>query len=545
MNWEKRLEDARARRQVVLEQKDRAARAAKAATRRIPEPAETPSKSGSVQEIPRARPVGANARVLEAAMRQRETVQLADVLQADEPAPRANENEAPDINDIREYRAEDDPQSTENVGLAFADPPTQRRSRPGLRTLLAGLVVLVSFGIGIIAGPSIVSKFQSQATLSPSNIAPTDAPRQPKALAVSEERAPALTVAGDAKLLTLLSHDTPLPPELIAFQPALPTISPSEVGLFECETVSSDTSQATAPINIELGSSVQIAAVRPVPRTVDQAILVRRDVALISLAAVSGPKAPLLIRRPVDEVLNVEIASLPVKQFGSVGSDKFALSAVMIDALPVALLSPGPQLESEPGLQTLAFLRDEGELPTMPLYSNAPNPPTIVPGALPTHTEDKGVSANVAAPPLHKKLPHRLTGIGDLRSYLVFVQSRSAPGDGQLADIESAIVDTGLPIGKINRVGYKISTSHIRYYHRRDAAGATALAERIGVRVRDFTNYRPSPAIGTLEVFLSGTGAANSQRLATQSETQTIGQDRELIELRNRIIQSLQRGDHL
>ncbi|MGI9391596.1 MAG: hypothetical protein ACR2O1_16180 [Boseongicola sp.] len=543
MNWEERLEDARARRQVVLEQKDRAARAARAATQRITEPVSTPTNSGSVQEIPRARPAGANARVLEVAMRQRETAHLADVLQADEPASRANENQAPEINNIRESRAEDVPQVAEVITSAVADRPTRRKSRPGLRVLTAGAIVLVSFGVGLIASPSIISMFQSQATLSPSVIAPTESPRQPRAVADSEERGLSLTVAGDDGFLALISRDTPLSPQSVAFQPALPTISPAAVDFFGVETVSSDTPQTSTPINIEPGSSVQIAAIRPAPRTLDQALVARRDAAPISLAAISGPKAPLLIIRPVDEVSNVEIASLPAKRFGFVGPDKSALSAVMIDALPIALLSPGPQLDSEPSVKALAILRDSGELPSMPLLSNAPNPPINMHGTLPPYEEDKGVSANIATPPENKELPLRLTGIGDLGSYLVFVQSRSTQGDGELASIESAILSTGLPIGKLNRVGYKISNSHIRYYHRRDTAAASALAERIGVRVRDFTNYRPSPPIGTLEVFLSG--SVSSQRETTQSETQVIRQDRELIELRNRIIQSLQRGDHL
>jgi hypothetical protein len=105
------------------------------------------------------------------------------------------------------------------------------------------------------------------------------------------------------------------------------------------------------------------------------------------------------------------------------------------------------------------------------------------------------------------------------------------------------IEDAGLPIGKLNRVGYKISSSQVRFFHRRDGVAAAALAERIGARSRDFTNYRPSPAVGTLEVFLSG--SSNARRTATQTRTQPAEQDRELIELRDRLIKSLQAGDHL
>ncbi|MEK6215841.1 MAG: hypothetical protein N2B03_01345, partial [Boseongicola sp.] len=128
MNFEKRLEDARARRQVVLEQKDRAARAAKAVAHRTPDPAQTPAKSGDVPGIPRARPEGTNARALEAALRKRDIPKQPEIVWSDGSAVRANENEAPEVGEIRDDRAEPSK-------IADSGPQKKRASLPGARIM--------------------------------------------------------------------------------------------------------------------------------------------------------------------------------------------------------------------------------------------------------------------------------------------------------------------------------------------------------------------------------------------------------------------------
>lgn len=536
MNWEQRLEDARARRQVVLEQKDRTARAAKAAAQRIPEVAETPKKAGSVQEIPRARPAGTNARVLEAALRQRDPVQPAVVLPPDATAPRANENEAPEINDIREFHAE-------TVDIAMSDAPLRRRSRTGIRLSLAGLAAIVSFGIGIIASPTIVSRFQRQVAISPTNLVPPGVPRQPSAAAVLENQGPSLASPIGPDNIGFLTRGAPLPPELTAFQPAPPVVGPAAVNSFEIKVAESDTPQALESSISESEIFARFAAVRPVPRAPKVNVLVLQDVAPISLSAIRGPKAPRFQGRSVEGASSVQVAALAISRLDTLRPEFSALTDVAIDASPIALLSPGPQIVTAPGSRVLVALKIPNGFPPLPELSIARRPPIAAPATLAPLIEDASVSANIATPPAKSEPTRQLTGIAEIRSYLVHVQSHSSLGDGQLAEFESIIADTGLPIGKINRVGYKISSSHIRYYHRRDATAAAALAERIGARARDFTSYRPSPAIGTLEVFLSG--STSTQRTATQSGTQQRRLDRELIELRNRLIQRLQRGDHL
>ena len=543
MNWEKRLEDARARRQVVLEQKDRAARAAKAAAQSTPEAAKTPKNSGEVKSIPRARPAGSHARAVEAALRKRDVVQQRNQSQEDTFEFRANENVAPEVKETRKSGLEGVPPVPEQVTIANAVAAPSRGSRPGLRILLVASAITVSFGIGIIVGPTIVTGVQQLASLPQTPFAAQDAPQQLVAAQVADGQSPSLVnVAGD-ETLGAARRNSPLPPELVAHQPALPLISLPPFGFNEVGSVALATPQISVAEKLDTVGSVLIAAPRPAPRRAEPIALDIQDGTPLSLAATIGPSAPLLMRQTAQEVSNFQVAALPLARDDGVLADKSALIAVAFDSAPVALLSPGPQLISAPDTQALALPRNSDELPTLPLQSIAPNRPDSGPATLIPLFGERGVAAGSSAPPVTDEKSPRLTGIGDLRSYLVHLQSPRSLSNRQLAGFESAIRDAGLPIGKVNRVGYKISASHVRYYHRRDAVAAAALAERINARSRDFTNYRPSPPFGTLEVFLSK--SASSRLAATQGATEPSQQDRELIELRDRLIQALRRGDHL
>jgi hypothetical protein len=48
----------------------------------------------------------------------------------------------------------------------------------------------------------------------------------------------------------------------------------------------------------------------------------------------------------------------------------------------------------------------------------------------------------------------------------------------------------------------------VRYYHPEDAAAADLVAGAVGGVARDFTDFRPQPAEGTVEVWLQGAPAA-------------------------------------
>lgn len=86
----------------------------------------------------------------------------------------------------------------------------------------------------------------------------------------------------------------------------------------------------------------------------------------------------------------------------------------------------------------------------------------------------------------------------------ILVPETADPGlaDDLTADLEAR----GHEIGSVKTVNLKISERNIRYYHDEDRGEAARLAEAYGGRLRDFTNFRPSPADGTVEIWLAGEG---------------------------------------
>jgi hypothetical protein len=49
-----------------------------------------------------------------------------------------------------------------------------------------------------------------------------------------------------------------------------------------------------------------------------------------------------------------------------------------------------------------------------------------------------------------------------------------------------------------------IRQTQVRYYHPEDAAAADLVAAAVGGPARDFTDFRPQPPAGTVEVWLEG-----------------------------------------
>ncbi len=57
-------------------------------------------------------------------------------------------------------------------------------------------------------------------------------------------------------------------------------------------------------------------------------------------------------------------------------------------------------------------------------------------------------------------------------------------------------------------VEFRIRDTHMRFYHAADRPGAAAAAAALDVPLRDFTDYRPSPRTGLVEVWVAGRPAA-------------------------------------
>ncbi|TPE48845.1 hypothetical protein [Amaricoccus solimangrovi] len=113
---------------------------------------------------------------------------------------------------------------------------------------------------------------------------------------------------------------------------------------------------------------------------------------------------------------------------------------------------------------------------------------------------------------------------------------------GTANELAAALRDAGAGTAAVLPAGFSVSSTNVRYYHPEDRAAAlavAALASGAGpVETRDFTNFRPQPLPGVVEIWLRGTGssgggvAARSPAPVTaapraQAQPQTRGRDLE------------------
>ncbi len=193
-------------------------------------------------------------------------------------------------------------------------------------------------------------------------------------------------------------------------------------------------------------------------------------------------------------------------QPGEVGAPGTGASVAPIAATP-AETRPAPQ--SEPPAAPRAA--DAGQAPPRP--DPAPAAPTTdradTPGLLAPRAPDAALPAvqTAAAVPPAADTP----AFADRALRLILHAPSGVPAaevEALLAGLSTAVRPAEGPI----RVNFAISRSNVRYYHREDADAAAAasasLSTRLGpVEVRDFTSYQPSPAPGTIEIWLSGSPA--------------------------------------
>lgn len=76
--------------------------------------------------------------------------------------------------------------------------------------------------------------------------------------------------------------------------------------------------------------------------------------------------------------------------------------------------------------------------------------------------------------------------------------------DTELADAVASLTSAGYVVGDTVRVDFRISQTNVRYFHDADGEVASGVAETLSAESRDFTDYRPLPDPGTIEVWLEG-----------------------------------------
>ncbi|QJF51141.1 hypothetical protein [Roseobacter ponti] len=126
--------------------------------------------------------------------------------------------------------------------------------------------------------------------------------------------------------------------------------------------------------------------------------------------------------------------------------------------------------------------------------------------------------------------------------------------DSSVEESLARLSETGFPLGALNRVSFRVSKTHVRYYHPDDAEVARAIATEFGGPARDFTNISGTAPIGRVELWMtgdSGRTAAPVQRprQATTKRAQPAPSAAELRaaaeqRLRNRLINSLRKEEY-
>lgn len=224
--------------------------------------------------------------------------------------------------------------------------------------------------------------------------------------------------------------------------------------------------------------------------------------------ASAGPDPAMPIRTPA-EVRPAFVAAPPT----ALGS--------MEQAMVTAIRHPDPQRErlaSAAAADPAPLAPEAGGDTTPPVPSGAAAGPPAAQVEITAPTA-AGLAESVA--PTRDDTPATPFADRDLR--LIVHAPTGIPG----ADAEAALTllsDAVAPPEGPIPVTVAISSSNVRYYHAADAdaaaAAAASLSDRLGpVEARDFTGYRPSPAPGTIEVWLSGTpvSPARSTPIGTAS----------------------------
>jgi hypothetical protein len=99
-------------------------------------------------------------------------------------------------------------------------------------------------------------------------------------------------------------------------------------------------------------------------------------------------------------------------------------------------------------------------------------------------------------------LPDLAAAEGPSGPVIFHTPNRSA--QDQLDALRTDAALAGFDLGKAHRQPMRIRDANVRYFHEEDRAMAALLAEATGAELRDFTWFRPQPAIGTLELWAEG-----------------------------------------
>ncbi|MEO0654155.1 MAG: hypothetical protein AAFY77_04740 [Pseudomonadota bacterium] len=198
-----------------------------------------------------------------------------------------------------------------------------------------------------------------------------------------------------------------------------------------------------------------------------------------------------------------------------------------VPALTAALAASIPQLapSSRDGVPAIV-------LASRAIPLDALLPPTLTPPAI-----DASLPGAVFTdPPVSQPWEPRGLAMALERDFRIVLTAAGSMSGSRFDDYVAAAEATGLPLATTQRVGYTITRDQVRFFHDEDIAAAGTLADAVDAELRDFTAFSPKPPVGSIEIYLSDSADAPP---VVDSETA------EIERLRDRLVNSLQRGDHL
>ncbi|WP_282150863.1 hypothetical protein [Ruegeria atlantica] len=109
--------------------------------------------------------------------------------------------------------------------------------------------------------------------------------------------------------------------------------------------------------------------------------------------------------------------------------------------------------------------------------------------------------------------------------------------------VVSNLTSTGHELNGQARVGFKITQSNVRFYHKQDEERAAALARDSGALLRDFTGSNVKTPSGIVELWLAGkgSGVARVKRTNTRSTARTQAPNR-VNQLKSQVLSKLKKA---
>ncbi len=235
------------------------------------------------------------------------------------------------------------------------------------------------------------------------------------------------------------------------------------------------------------------------------------------------------------------LASLDIEQ-APIAPPPVALPPMVPEASGLQAVSLDPSIQSEDtviayqGVDPLGPELFETAALSTELESLPPEPPASSETSIPPEAIDRTTVLEVEvtpddAPPPAARVAFRLYAPSNLPQ-------------GVVDSVVSGLTTTGHELSGQARVGFGISQSNVRFYHRQDEARAAALAKDAGALLRDFTDAGTKTPTGIIELWLAGEGAgvAAVKRTTRQTSARAPAPKSQVNRLRSQVLSKLKKA---